>query len=101
MGYLCPCTMKTTVLSAGTVRAVSLRSCSELEHWQWDLAVFAAVAVSPSFVPGVPGNLDNTFVPVSRTRAPSSVPQQCRLPFYLGHLPGSRNRQGNSYVKLV
>lgn len=69
--------------------------------WQWDLAVVVAVAVSSSIVPRVPGNLDNAFLPASRARAPSSVPQQCKLPFYLRHLPGSRNRQGNSYVKLV
>lgn len=87
--------------SAGTVSGSrGLRSCLEVNIWQWHLVGFVAVAMSPSVVPGVPGKLDNTFLPASRARAPSSVPQQCK-PFYLGHLPGSRNRQGNSYVKLV
>lgn len=100
MECLCPCTMKTTAMSLqGQWEQWAWEAVWRWNIWQWDLAVFVAVAVSPSIVPRVPGNLDNAFL--SRARAPSSVPQQFKQPFFLGDLPGSRNSQGNSYIKLV
>lgn len=82
------------------------------EQWAWEAAQrvehLAVWACSFYYCSSVPlhftkslRNLDNTSLPVSRVRAPSSVPQQWKQPFYLGDLPGSRNRQGNCYVKLV
>lgn len=85
--------------SAGTVGAVGLGSCLEVEHLAVGPCSFCSCSSVPFIVPRVPGNLDNASL--SRGRAPSTVPQQCKQPFYLGDLPGSRNRQGNSYIKLV
>lgn len=57
MECLCPCTMKITITSLqGRWEQRAWEAVWRWNIWQWDLAVFVAVTVSPSVVPRVPEN---------------------------------------------